>query len=113
MTDKKSTPVLDGLVVGEYGKTHTLTLKDYSGSAQDVSSYTAFSVVFRSPDGTKTVSATGSKTTDGTDGKVSFSFSTGTYLDRDGLWEAQVEMTKTGYKTKSDVFNADVDKTLR
>ena len=42
-------PELKGLVAGEYGKTNSVTLKDFDGTAQDISSYTGLDVVFRSP----------------------------------------------------------------
>jgi len=105
-------PILKGLVVGEYGKAQTVTCKDFDGVAQDISSYTGMTVVARSPGGTKTVSATGSFATDGTDGGVAWSYSTGTYLDRDGTWDGQVVLTKTGYKTKSYPFQMEVAKSL-
>ena len=105
-------PVLKGLVVGEYGKTQTITCKDFDGVAQDISSYTGISVVARSPGGTKTVSVTGSFATDGTNGKIAWAYSTGTYIDRDGIWSGQIVLTKTGYKTKSFPFQIEVAKSL-
>ena len=106
-------PRLEGLVVGEYGKVQTITLKDFEGNAQDISSYTAYTIVCRSPEGTKTVTADASFTTDGTDGKLSWSFSTGSYIDRDGEWDCQVELTKTGHKSKTYPFIIPVEKSLR
>ena len=106
-------PELKGLVVGEYGKSHSLTLKDFEGAAQNVATYTGITVVCRSPEGTKTLALTGSFLTDGTDGVITWSFSTGSFIDRPGIWEGQVELTKTGYKTKSYPFNAEVQKSLR
>jgi hypothetical protein len=106
-------PELKGLTVGEYGKAQVVTLKDFDGAAQDVSTYTGITVVCRSPEGTKTLAIAGSFLTDGSDGKVAWSFSTGALLDRDGVWDFQVELTKTGYATKSYPFSADVQKALR
>lgn len=105
-------PVLKGLVVGEYGKQQAVTLKDFDGVAQDVSSYTGISIVCRSPGGTKTVTVTGSFATTGADGIVAWSFSTGAFLDRDGEWLMQVVLTKTGYVTKSYPFLAEVEKSI-
>ena len=106
------TPVIEGLVVGEYGKVQSVTCKDKDGVAQDISSYTGISVVARSPQGNKTVTVTGSFATDGTDGGVAWSYSTGTYLDRDGDWNFQLHLTKTGYSTKSYLFIGRVEKSI-
>jgi len=112
MTEKVSLPLLKGLVVGEYGKSHTVTLKDFDGDAQDVSSYTGITVKLRSPDSKVTITSTGSWTTDGSDGKVSWAFSSGSLLTRPGIWDGQVGLTKTGYVSRSYPFSVEVEKEI-
>lgn len=102
---------LDGIKVGDFGETITLTLKDTDGTAQDISSFTTRQVHVRSPKGTKTVTNTATFTTDGTDGKLDFSFSIGE-IDRPGRWEGQVELSKTGGESKSDLFEMNVEARL-
>lgn len=106
----KRTPyiLLRGFVVGEYGKTNAVTLTDFDGTVQDVSSYTTKQVVCRSPDGRKTITSTGAFSTDGSDGIVTWSFSSGDPLDRSGLWEAQAVLTKTGAELRSYPFQLEV-----
>ena len=106
-------PELKGLVVGEFGKAQSVILKDYEGAVQNISTYTGFTVVCRSPEGTNTISATGALLTDGTDGGVEWSFTSDVVLDRPGTWEGQIVMTKTGYEVKSNVFEIPVARTLK
>lgn len=113
MTIKKTPKVLlRGFVAGEFGKTNTITLKDFSGRAQNVSAYTTKQVIFRSPDGKKTITCTGAFATDGSDGMVTWSFSSGAPLDRQGLWESQVVLTASGKELRSYVFDVECDKEL-
>jgi hypothetical protein len=108
----KRTPrlLLRGFVVGEYGKVNTLTLKDFSGNAQDVSTYTTSKqVICRSPDGRKTITATGAYTTNGADGKVYWTFSSSDPLDRAGTWTGQVLLTKSGGKLHTYPFDMEVE----
>ncbi len=107
-----SIPLIKGLVVGEFGKVQSVTCEDFDGVAQDISSYTTKQVVLRSPDSKKTITATGSFVTTGTDGEISWSFSSSSPLDREGVWQGQVVLSKTGYKSKSYVFEVEVDKSL-
>lgn len=106
-------PELKGLVVGEYGKVQSVILKDFDGAVQNISTYTGMTLAFRSPEGTKTVTATGSFLTDGTDGGIAWSFTSDAYLDRPGKWEGQAELTKTGFSVKSLPFDVLVERTLR
>jgi len=107
-------PLLKGLVVGSYGQTCSVTLKDFDGTAQDVSAYTGTNyVVFRSPDSRKTIVCTASFYTDGSDAIITWSFSSGDPLDRQGLWSAQVELNCSSALAKSYPFNCEVEKELR
>lgn len=105
-------PLLKGLVVSEFGKVQSVTCEDFEGAAQDISTYTGIDVVCRSPDGKKTVTSTGAFVTTGTDGNVAWSFTSSSYLDRPGIWESQVVLRKTNYKSKSYIFDCEVDKAL-
>jgi hypothetical protein len=96
-----SLKILEGLAVGEYGKAITVTLVDSADAAVDVSGYTTLSVVCRL--GKRTLTEDASYTTDGTDGKVTFSFEDGD-LRIPADWRARVHLAKTGELTKSDVF---------
>ena len=106
-------PELHGLVVGEFGKGQSVVLKDLEGAIQNISTYTGITVVCRSPEGTKTLSSTGSFLTDGSDGGVTWSFTSDALLDRPGTWEGQIVLTKTGYEVKSNIFEIPVDRTLK
>ena len=113
ITNVITTPIiLRGLVVGEYGKTNAVTLKDFAGVVQNVSSYTSLIIVSSSPDGKKKLTSTGAFATDGSDGVISFNYTSGIYLDRPGLWEFQVKLSKTGELSKTYVGQIEVDKGL-
>ena len=108
----KRTPriLLRGFVAGEFGKTNVITLKDFDGAVQNVSAYTTSKqVICRSEDGRKTITATGSYVTDGSDGKLSWSFSSGDPLDRPGLWQLQCVVTKSGGELRSYIADMEVD----
>lgn len=99
---------LRGIVVGSYGQTIVVTLKDSDGNVQDISAFTGTKqAVARSPDEKKVVTAAASFTTDGTDGKVQFSFASGD-IDRPGDWSMQIVLNKTGAIAKSYTFTMDV-----
>ena len=103
-------PLIRGFVVGEFGKPNVITLKNFSGVVQDVSSYTTRQVISRSPDGRKTITCEGIFVTNGSDGLLMWSYSSGDPLDRAGIWEGQAVLSKTGGKILSYVFNMEVDK---
>lgn len=105
-------PTLKGIVVGEWGINNTIVLKDFDGVIQDVSSYTTKSFSFRSPDSKKTITATGYYTSDGSNGSVYWAFSSGNPIDREGLWEGQLALSKTGVVKKSYIFRVDAQKEL-
>ena len=99
---------LTGIIVGEYGKSITLTLKK-DGTAVDISSYTTNTIEITSSK--KKLSKSVSFTTDGTDGKVTFSFDSGE-LDIDEIWKAQIYLLKTGELSKSNIFSIDVQPSI-
>lgn len=84
---------ITGVIQGEWGKVITLTLKHpITGSAQDISSYDGTKTVrVRSSSGSKIVTATAAFVSDGTEGKVKFSFAKNS-IDRDGTWKGTVEL---------------------
>lgn len=84
--------IVKGVVVGEFGKTLTLTCKDEDGTVQDISAYTGTkTVVARPPSMAKVITATASFYGTGTDGKVTFSF-VSTDIDEVGEWDGQLEL---------------------
>ena len=109
-----SVPLLRGNVVNEYGKTQAITIKNFSGVVQNVSSYTGTkNAIFRSPDSKKTIVCTATFLTDGSDGVVVWSFSSSALLDREGTWNGQIELRKTNNLMKSYYFDLEVGKELR
>ncbi len=103
---------LRGVSVGEYGKNLTVVLTDLDGKTQDISTYTGISVITRSPDAKKTITSTGSLTSDGTDGAIYWSYSSIAYPDRPGIWDGQIILTKTGVVCKSFPFQIEVERSL-
>lgn len=112
MSKRTAKLLLRGAVVGEYGKTFVVVLKNFENEAQDVSAYTGINFYFRSPDGIKTITCSGAFVTDGSDAQVGWSFSSTAPLDRDGVWEAQCKLTQVGQIGKSYVYDLECDKSL-
>lgn len=103
---------LEGIVVGQYGVAVEVQVVDSDGDAIDLSTYTGITFKFRSPDGKTSISLTGAFSTDGSDGKCTFTPSSSVYFTTDGEWNGQIEFTKTGVVTKTVRFTVDVDETL-
>ncbi len=101
---------LKGVTVGEFGKTIVLTCKDSTGTVQNISAYTGTkNVVFRTPKSNKEISKTLSFVTDGSEGKVSFSFASGD-VSESGDWIGTVELRiSTTSLAKSSQFIMEVD----
>jgi len=109
-----SVPMLKGIVVGTWGVVNSVTLKDFDGVVQDVSGYTGTkTAVFVSPDSKKTITCTASFLTDGSDGVCTFSFSSGSPLDRSGIWESQIELNCSSALAKTYIFQLETEKELR
>lgn len=103
-----------GVTVGSYGQTITLTVVDRTGTVQDLSDYDSdgITVIGVSPSGRKTVTATGSFVSDGSDGQVSFSWADGD-IDVSGKWKAQIELTTATELFKTRTVDMDVAPSLR
>lgn len=101
-----------GVMTGSYGQTITLTVVDEDGIVQDVSGYTTITIVARSPDGRTSATANGSYVTDGSDGQVSFSFTSG-QIDRSGPWNLQMEFATASETFKTRATEMDVGQGLR
>ena len=85
---------LRGVVQGEWGQVLTLQCKHpITGAVVDISNYAGTKTVrVRSPQGANVVSATAAFATDGTDGKVTFSFIANN-IDRSGTWTGTLELS--------------------
>ena len=113
MTKRTPKLYLRGAVVGEYGKTFVVTLKNFKSVIQDVSAYSTSKVwYFRSPDGHTTITSTGAFVTDGSDAQVSWSFDSDSYLTRPGVWDAQLVLKQTGQVSKTYMFEIECDASL-
>lgn len=82
------------IYVTDFGILLKVTVSDESGNAVDLSSYTTKILNLVSPAGVATA-LTADWTTDGTDGKVQATITTG-ILDESGTWYCQPEFQKTG-----------------
>lgn len=102
---------LTGVVMGEWGQVLTLQLKHpTTGGIVDISGYDGTKTVrVRSPNGANVVAQTATFTTDGTDGKVKFSFIANN-IDRSGVWKGTVELAPASDSevAKSYMFEMDV-----
>lgn len=86
----------------DVGTIFTITIYD-GDSIVDISTATDKQIMFRKPDGnTSTVS--GSFLTNGTDGKLTYTFGSGE-LDVDGKWRMQAYFTFPSGKWYSDIAN--------
>lgn len=93
---------LEDIVEDSYGQTFEVTITQ-DGTAYDIASFTeAQTFLFKDPTGEVTTK-TGDFSTDGTDGKVSFTVEAGDF-DSPGIWKVQVylegpsEAIRTGWK---------------
>ena len=104
---------LEGIQVGEFGKTIWLYCKN-KGVLQNISGYDTGNdevrVKFWSPKPVREMEiiAGYTSTGSGADGIVEFAFSSDNTVDRSGLWQGQVYLEKTGYLIKSDRFTMEV-----
>lgn len=101
-----------GLVTGQYGNSIALTVVDDDGVAIDISAYTGITIRALSPDARTTLSFTGAFVATGTDGRFSFSPTSGNTFDRDGTWEAQVQFTATSILALTVIFEMEVAKKI-
>jgi hypothetical protein len=107
-------PLLRGLVVGEFGKVNSLVCKDFDGNIENLSGYTGTkTAVILSPDSKKTITCTASFFTDGSEGNITFSFSSGNTPDREGLWSGQIELSCSSALAKTYPFDLEIERELR
>ena len=93
--------VIRGVAVGSYGQTLLITLKDLDGNVQNVSAFTGTkSAIGVSPNKRKTVTATISFNSDGTDGLVSWTWASGN-IDSPGDWEVQLVLNSGASRIKT------------
>jgi hypothetical protein len=85
---------------------------DRKGAAQDVSGFTTILVNAMPPDSREAVTATGAYVTDGSDGKVQFSWADGD-IDREGNWSIQIEFAKTDVRALSYLGEMQVGAALK
>jgi len=104
---------VSGLAVGQYGVAIEITLKDtVTKTAADVSTYTGTKEIkARSPNDV-VFTFTGTFTSDGSDGKIYFTPSSGNTFDVDGEWEAQAQLQKTSTMAISAIFKLYVDEQI-
>lgn len=105
--------VIYGISVGSYGQTIIVTLKDLDGVAQDISAYDGNKyAIALDPTRRSTVQATATFTTDGTDGKVQWSWADGD-MSRAGDWLVQIVLNKSsGGRAKTYVAKMPVIRQL-
>jgi hypothetical protein len=104
------------IMVGEYGLTLTFTLTDSDGDAQDVSAYDGTkTLVLRAPHNRKTLTLGCTFSTDGSDGIIGTAFTSDSYADIAGDWQAQFELADSGASllAKSYPFTVEIQKSLR
>lgn len=99
---------IEGVVMDSFGINIEILLVDKSREPVDVSSFTDRKIFVRTPDNTKTVERTLFFVTDGSDGRVRFTFGEGD-LDRYGAWTASLEFIKTGAKLVSPPVTIEVE----
>lgn len=102
MPSEQNIGVIRGVAVGSFGQTILVTLRDLDGIAQDVSSFTSTrTAIAKRPSGRGSlVTATVSFNSDGTDGIVSFSWTSGD-IDESGEWEIQITLNSGSSRVKS------------
>lgn len=101
-----------GIVKGQYGNSIQLQVVDDEGNAENISSYTTLTVRAVSPDGRTTLEFTAAKVNSGTNGEFSFSPTSNNTFDRDGTWQAQLQLAATNILAPTVVFEIEVDKKL-
>lgn len=88
-----------GIQVNDYGMVGIITLKQ-NGVAANISSYTTVQYILQKPS-YESITKTAALYTDGTDGKVTYTFADGD-IDEAGVWKLQVRLSKTGSEITSE-----------
>jgi hypothetical protein len=97
--------LIENVITGEYGSAIFLVLVDENTDPMDISMYTGWQVILRSPDQLKTLTYTATLVSDGTDGKLYFTPAAATDIDRAGKWKGMIKLTATTLVTKSEIFD--------
>lgn len=95
--------LIEHVAVGEYGYPLYLQVIDANSDPIDISLYSAYYVILRSPDSLKTITYTATLVGGGTDGRLSFIFANGD-IDRPGVWNGIIKMTAESALVKSELF---------
>jgi hypothetical protein len=100
---------LEGIQVGEYGKTIRVYCK-YDGKVQNVGGYSTdeIKIKFWSPKPVKQFEVNGDYSSSGglgADGIVEFAFTSAKTPDRAGIWDAQLWLESTSALIKSKKFS--------
>ena len=100
-----------GIVAGEWGEDIILTAKDTDGNIQDISGFSAASVIttyVRSPMGRALLTLGSTLVATGTDGQYAFCFSSNQTPDLPGEWRATTKFELATQVSKTYVFIIDV-----
>jgi hypothetical protein len=97
------------LRVGDIGSTYTVTITE-NGLPLDLTPSTGRQLRFLRPDNT-VLAVTPAYVTDGTDGKLRHTFTSG-QLSRPGSWQTQVHITTAGGEWHSDIGGFQVSTNL-
>ena len=93
--------VIRGVAVGSYGQSILITLKDLDGNVQNVSGFTGTKTAIGiAPNKRKTVTATITFNSDGSDGVITWTWASGD-IDTPGDWEVQITLNSGSSRIKS------------
>lgn len=77
----------------------------------NLSQATQLQLQLRKPDGSANILRTAQKVTDGTDGKICYTWIAGD-LDMAGTWRLMIYIEAPGFALHSDILRFDIDKNL-
>ena len=101
-----------GIVVGQYGEAIQFTIVDSDGNAVDLSGYNATKTAYlRGPFSTPVKTYTATFVTDGTNGQIKFTPSSGD-ISVPGDWELQFKLTSASITRYTQVAIVEVEKAL-
>lgn len=100
---------IPAVMQGQYGLVLTLTVKE-NGVVKNISTYTTRTLRYRKPDGS-TIEVSMSFVTDGSDGKVTYTFPSGA-LDDGGSYSGQLFLSKTNVRLPTSKFSFTVNPSL-
>ena len=94
------------LHVGDFGTVLTFTFLDETSTAVDLTGLTTREIIFRKPNGER-LSKTPSLTSDGTDGKVTYTVASGDF-DTKGMWQIQGRAANANSNYYSDIHSVKI-----